>query len=144
MREVTMLDPVAQFLDAIRGAGLSPPPCIIPDGRLHRFATNGDARDDSGWFVFHSDGIPAGAFGDWRSDVSETWRADPGRRLSRQEEAAHRARVEAMRRERDDEDARIKASAPEKADNTWNDAARSRRRNPYGVKKSTKRHGFAG
>jgi hypothetical protein len=77
-----MTDPVAQFLGAIRGAGLSMPPRIIPDGRLHRFASNGYARDDSGWYVFHADGVPAGGFGCLRSGLSETWRADIGRRLS--------------------------------------------------------------
>ena len=84
MREAT-----EQFRKAIHSAGLHPPEVIEPDGKLHRFASNGKRSDDAGWYVFHDDGIPAGAFGDWRGGLSETWRADIGRRLSPQEEAAH-------------------------------------------------------
>jgi phage/plasmid primase-like uncharacterized protein len=94
-----MREAIDQFRTAIYGAGLNPPEVIEPDGKLHRFASNGKPSDDAGWYVFHDDGIPAGAFGDWRGGLSETWRADIGRRLSPQEEAAHRARVEAMRKE---------------------------------------------
>ena len=100
---------IEQFRAAIHKAGLRAPAVIEPDGKLHRFASNGKRSDDAGWYVFHDDGIPAGAFGDWRDGLSETWRADIGRRLSPQEEAAHRARVEAMRREREVEEARLSA-----------------------------------
>jgi len=106
---------IEQFRAAIHKAGLRAPAVIEPDGKLHRFASNGKRSDDAGWYVFHDDGIPAGAFGDWRDGLSETWRADIGRRLSPQEEAAHRARVEAMRREREVEEAKRKVEAREKA-----------------------------
>ena len=107
--------------------GLHPPQVIEPDGKLHRFATNGKARDDAGWYVFYGDGIPAGAFGDWRSGLSETWRADIGRKLSPQEETAHRARVEAIRREREAEDVKRKAEARERAAAIWQAAGNSLR-----------------
>jgi putative DNA primase/helicase len=101
-----MIDPVDQFRAAIRAAGITPPKAIIPDGKLHRFASNGKPSDDAGWYIFHDDGIPAGAFGDWRGGLSETWRADVDRELTPREKAAHRARVKAMRREREAEDAK--------------------------------------
>jgi phage/plasmid primase-like uncharacterized protein len=106
-----MCEAIEQFRAAIHKAGLPLPKVIKPDGKLHRFAGNGKRSDNAGWYVFHDDGIPAGAFGDWRGGLSEIWRADIGRRLSAQEEAAHRARAEAMRREREAEDAkRIEAA----------------------------------
>jgi len=74
MREAT-----EQFRDAIRSAGLEPPEVIEPD-KLHRFSTNGTCSDDAGWYIFYGDGIPAGSFGDWRSGLSQTWRADIGRK----------------------------------------------------------------
>ena len=77
-----MHDAIEQFRAAIHDAGLHPPEVIEPDGKLHRFASNGRRSDDAGWYVFHDDGIPAGAFGDWRTGASEGWRADIGRRLS--------------------------------------------------------------
>jgi putative DNA primase/helicase len=77
-----MREAIEQFRAAIHSAGLNPPEVIEPNGKLHRFASNGKPSDDAGWYVFHDDGIPAGAFGDWRDGLSETWRADIGRRLS--------------------------------------------------------------
>ena len=95
-----MRDAIDQFRAAIQSAGLIPPDMIDPDGKLHRFASNGTRGDDAGWYTLHADGIPAGSFGDWRSGQSHTWRADIGRTITPAEVAAHRAKVEAMRRER--------------------------------------------
>ena len=55
-----------QFRVAIQGAGLHPPAAIEADGKLHRFASNGNRGDAVGWYVFHGGNIPACAFGDWR------------------------------------------------------------------------------
>lgn len=79
---MAMREAIAQFRAAIHSTGLHAPEVIKPDGKLHRFASNGNRSDDAGWYVFHDDGIPAGAFGDWRGGLSETWRADIERRLS--------------------------------------------------------------
>jgi putative DNA primase/helicase len=133
---------VEQFRDAIQSAGLPPPHIVIPGGKLHRFATNGKPKDDSGWYVFHEDGIPAGAFGDWRTGASETWHANIGRELTPQEAAAHRARVEGMQRERDAEDARIKGEARTKAAAIWNGAAVAPGDHPYLVQKRVGAHGL--
>jgi putative DNA primase/helicase len=40
---------IEQFCPAIHNAGLSQPEVIEPDGKLHRFATNGHPKDDAGW-----------------------------------------------------------------------------------------------
>ncbi|MEB2352017.1 MAG: hypothetical protein OZ924_11445, partial [Burkholderiaceae bacterium] len=58
---------IEQFRAAIRAAGLTPPDVIEADGKLRRFGTNGKRSDDAGWYIAHDDGIPAGAFGDWRT-----------------------------------------------------------------------------
>lgn len=108
-----------QFRDAIRAAGLAPPDEIEADGKLRRFAPNGKRNDDAGWYVLHDDGIPAGSFGDWRSGLSQTWRADIGRPLTPAEETAHRARIEAQRREREAEEARRHAEAAKQATAIW-------------------------
>ncbi|MFM9883758.1 MAG: toprim domain-containing protein, partial [Burkholderiales bacterium] len=137
-----MNEAVEQFRDAIRSAGLEPPEVIESDGALHRFASNGKRRDDAGWYVLHPDGIPAGSFGDWRTGHSETWRADIGRGLTPQEEAAYRSRVEAMRREREAEDAKVKAEARKRAAAIWQAATAAPENHPYLVKKRTKPHGL--
>jgi phage/plasmid primase-like uncharacterized protein len=137
-----MSDPITQFIGAIAAAGLTAPRIILSDGKLHRFASNGDARDTAGWYVFHLDGIPAGAFGDLRNDLSSTWRADVDRKLSPQEIADCKARVESMRRMREAEDAKVKAEAREKAAKIWDAASPAPHDHPYLVKKSIEPHGL--
>jgi len=71
---------IGQFRSAIEVAGLSAPATIVADGKLHRFATSARSGDDAGWYVLHAGPVPAGAFGDWRTGLSLTWRAGmPGR-----------------------------------------------------------------
>lgn len=124
-----------QFREAIQSAGLHPPDTIEPDGKLHRFASNGKRGDDAGWYALHGDGIPAGSFGDWRTGITTTWRADIGRKLSPAEEAAHRAKVEAMRREREAEEARQQQEAAAKAAAIWKAARPAPADHPYLVAK---------
>ena len=113
-------DPIAQFRAAIERAGLPVPPEVRADGALHRFGTNGKASDDSGWYVLHADGaVPAGAFGDWRSGVSQTWQADLGRNLTAEERRAHRERVEVLSRMRELEGQRRHVAAAERARTIW-------------------------
>lgn len=76
-------DDLAQFRAAIEAAGFTPPAAIVADGKLHRFATSARSGDDAGWYVLHADRTPAGAFGDWRSGLSLTWRAGSQRRENR-------------------------------------------------------------
>jgi len=110
---------IDEFRDAMRSAGLEPPEVIKADGKLRRFASNGKRGDGAGWYVLHGDGIPAGSFGDWRTGISETWRANIGRSLTPTEEAAHRAKVEGMRREREPAETRCKAEAATNAGAIW-------------------------
>jgi len=136
-----MRDEVSQFADAIRAAGLSPPDVIEADGELHRFASNGKRDDDAGYYVLHLDGVPAGHFGCWRSGVSQTWRADIGRKLSAVEELAHRERVEAMRRAREAEQERRQGEARAEAKRRWAAARAADPGHGYLVRKAIKPHG---
>jgi putative DNA primase/helicase len=100
-----MSAPIEQFRDAIQSAGLIPPDVIEADGKLRRFPSNGKQGDDAGWYVLHDGGIPAGTFGDWRNGLSQSWRADIGRKLTAGEIAAHKANMEAIRRQREEDQA---------------------------------------
>jgi phage/plasmid primase-like uncharacterized protein len=130
-----------EFRDLIRSAGLQPPDVIEADGKLRRFASNGKRGDDAGWYVLHGDGIPAGSFGDWRTGISQSWRANIGRSLTPAEESAHHARVDAMRREREAEELRRKAEAAITAAAIWNAAQPARDDHPYLTHKGVKAHG---
>jgi len=127
---LTATDIIGQFRAAMQGAGIDPPDEIIPNGRLHRFSTNGKHSDDAGWYVLHSDGIPAGAFGDWRSGIDETWRADLGRRLTQAEEAEARRRIEKAKAEAEAERRKRAERAAELAAAIWK-AAKPVTEHPY-------------
>jgi putative DNA primase/helicase len=122
-------------------AGVSPPDEILDDGKLHRFGTNGRAGDDSGWYILHGDGIPAGAFGDFRAGVSETFCADIGRELTEEERRAQRERVDAIRRQRAAEEARRHAEAAKRAERLWRAAVKAQA-HPYLSRKGVKAHGL--
>jgi len=136
MHDVTM-----SFLGAIRGAGLHTPETIIPDGVLHRFSSTGKRGDDSGWYVFHADGIPAGCFGDWRTGLTQSWRADIGRTLTADEESAHRAKIEAMRKTRKADEIRRHAAAAKQSEEIWQSAEPATDDYPYLTNKGIKAHG---
>jgi putative DNA primase/helicase len=124
------MDLCEQFRQAIESAGLIPPREVIADGALHRFSSNGKRGDDAGWYLLHDDGRPAGSFGDWRSGVSETWTAR-GVELTQEERAAHRARVEAARREREANEAKRRAEAAAKAAQLWKASTPAKQDHPY-------------
>lgn len=138
---MTTTNSTAEFCDAIRAAGLMEPDCIEADGKLHRFSSNGKRGDDAGWYVLHNGGIPAGAFGDWRIGFSQTWRADIGRTLNPAEELAHRNKVQAMRREREAEEARRKAEAQARAVAIWKAAIPAPDGHAYLTRKGIKANG---
>lgn len=131
-----------QFIDAIRASGITPPTSIKPDGDIHRFSTSGKKRDDSGWYLFHDDGIPAGAFGDWRTGMTQTWRADIGRKLTAAEESEHRKRVEAMQAKREQEREQRRIEAAKTAERMLREAGdvnghpyiKAKGITPYGIK----------
>lgn len=128
-----------KFNDAIRAAGLTPPSEIVSDGRIHRFGPK-----KAYWYKAHADGVPAGAFGDWRTGTSETWHANIGRELTDAERKQYHDRMDAIRRERKAEEASRYAKAAEKAAETWEPLApavdhpylQAKGINPYGVRQS--------
>lgn len=122
--------------------GIRPPPNIVADGKLHRFATNGKASDLAGFYVLHADEIPTGHFGCWRSGLSQDWRANIERELSAEERRAHRIRVAQMRAEREAAQERERAEARNKAAEIWRDAEPLRNGHPYLTRKGVKQRGF--
>lgn len=135
------INPIEQFRQAIQSAGLTPPDVIEADGKLRRFASNGKRGDDAGWYVLYGDGIPAGIFGDWRTGISQTWRADIGRKLTSEEAAANRERARAMRQVREAEEAKGHAEVATRAECIWNAAQPANASHPYLTRKSIQPHG---
>lgn len=121
-QSITSCDAVCAFSVAIAtdtGAILDP----IPDGDIHRFdCPEGKRGNQACWYVLHLDHRPAGAYGNWRTGISYTWRADSGLRHSRRKCAQIATAIEAAksRRERERSDAHAKAA--NYAQRLWDDA----------------------
>jgi phage/plasmid primase-like uncharacterized protein len=73
------------FRLAIINTGLTPPEEIIDNGQIQRFSTNGKRGNKDGWYVLHSDGIPNGLFGCWRTNIEKSWQANIDRPYSPEE-----------------------------------------------------------
>ena len=125
-----MSDPIEQFRAAIAAAGLTPPDDIYCDGKLHRFSTSGKPRDDSGWYVLHLDGIPAGAFGCWRTGVKKHWCSKSPENMNPVERNAHHERVAAMRQQRESAEAERHQQVAITAASRWH-AATPAKENQY-------------
>lgn len=108
-----------QFTNAIQETGITPPNSIIADGKIHRFSSNGKSNDESGWYVFHSDGIAAGSFGDWRTGETKTWCAESAHQLTPSELASHKAQLESIKAKREADELKTKAEAKVRANKIW-------------------------
>ena len=88
-------DPIEHFRLAIAAVGIEAPDSINANGAIHRFNTNGRRGDDSGWYMLHTDGIAAGAFGCWRTGLQSTWCAKSDNAMTATELDTHRQRIKA-------------------------------------------------
>src|SRR5262249_34999098 len=136
-----MLDSIEQFRSAILAAGITPPQTIRADGKIHRFSTNGRG-DDAGWYVLHTDGIAAGAFGCWRTGVDKKWGARSEATMTSEQRAEYAQFCESARRERDAEQQKTWDEAAEEAKRLWNAAAAAPDDFPYLERKGVKAHGI--
>jgi putative DNA primase/helicase len=136
------MDFLHQFREAIRSAGLTPPDVIEADGELHRFSSNGKRGDTAGWYVLHLDGVPAGAFGCWRSGVTQKWHADIGRELTDAEREEQRRRMESAKRQIEKVAREQHAAAAQQAASEWRSATPAPDSHPYLVRKGVKAHGL--
>jgi len=130
------MNPVHQFQAAMAGAGLEPPETIHADGVIHRFP----GASGSSWYLCHLDGVPAGAYGNWRSGLSETWCSKLNSEMSAGERQATWERVKAARLKRDAEQARTHAEAATRAASIWAGAVPAIAHD-YLTRKAIKGHG---
>lgn len=125
-----------QFAGALQDAGLTPKE-IVADGKLHRFDTHKPGKK-SGWYVLHGDGLAAGAYGDWATDLQETWCAKVERQFSDEERRAHRERIKAARLAAAEEQAREHEAAAQTCAGIWEGAREALADNPYCIAKGVK------
>jgi putative DNA primase/helicase len=136
---------IQQFEAALARRGLKPRRALVADGRIHRCDAKGKHGRDDGSYLLHIDGaIPAGGFQNWQDgDGWENWRFDPGRDLTSSEQTELKQKVVAARRSCDDDMARNRAMAQEKAAWFWGNA-RPASGHPYLEHKQIAAHGVRG
>jgi putative DNA primase/helicase len=135
-----MFDALSDFRDAIRAVGLEPPDVMEP-GKLHRFPGNGKrSTNRAGWCLLFGDGL-GGCFGDWSSDLSETWQTKRDKPYSRAERTAFKRQVADAKAQAEAERKARQADAMAKAATIWNAAAPASDDHPYLVRKGIKANG---
>lgn len=134
---ISMSEVLAQFRAAAAARGLELPGQIETDGALHRCPlAQGAARRPDGAYLLHLDGIPAGGFQNFKDGMGwENWRADIGRQLTPEEEAAHRARVAEQQAAREAATKARRDKARRKANGIWNNAKPAPEDHPYLARK---------
>lgn len=137
-----MSEPTKYFRLAIAAAGLPAPDVIHDDGAIHRFSTNGRRCDDSGWYMLHTDGIAAGAFGCWREGLTQTWCAKSDNAMTDAERKAHRQRIKAMMAQREADLTAAQQQASQTAAAMWQDAAQAPVAHEYLTRKGIQPHGL--
>lgn len=137
------IDAVQNFNAALDSAGLATKDKIIPDGKLHRFTVKGDkAGTKNGWYVLYGDGLPAGAFGCWKRQISESWCSKTDRQMTVVERSKFKRRMLEARAAREAEETERRKAARDKALYIWKASAPAPKDHSYLVKKSVKNHGL--
>ena len=135
-----MNDAASLFRDAVRAVGLTPPNVIEP-GQLHRFPGVGKGRSNTaGWRRLFEDGL-GGCFGDWSSDLSETWQAKRNKPYTRAERAVFVSQVEAAKQQVEVERNLRQSDAAKRAAAIWHAAALAPGNHPYLKRKLIQPHG---
>ena len=105
--------------------GLVPPDRLEGDGKIHRIDSEGKKGKKDGFYVFHTDGVPAGAYGDWHVGSKgnfEPWCAVDVRDLSPLEYDHLKAVQAADKRDRLATEEAMKAEARDRARRIWEDS----------------------
>ena len=98
--------PDIAFVRVLREAGLQVE-AVIVDGKIHRVSGEDERHKKSGWYVYYQDGVPSGAYGDWRSGMVSSWCSKASDSLSNAERIAYEAQLEKAKRERLEEEERL-------------------------------------
>lgn len=134
---------IYDFKTALERAGLGTKDAITPDGRLHRFHVHGDkVGSKNGWYVLYGDGLPAGAFGSWKTGQSYKWCAKAENYLTATERQEFERRMDEARQAREIEEEVRRTEAREKAASIWGAAMLAPHDHSYLARKRVTNHGL--
>ena len=135
-----MIMDASAILQAITDAGITPPPEIIVDGEIHRFSSNGNKSDLSGWYKAFPDG--GCVFGDWhRQDEKFTVNPSGFNSWTDADRKAYREKIQKAQAEAKAEQEKKYAEAAARAKKIGNEAKPAPADHPYLIKKKIKPNG---
>lgn len=116
---------------------------LVADGRIHRVHVRGDRLGTkNGWYVLYGDGLPAGAFGCWKRQISHTWCTKAEREMTSIESDEFKRRVDKARRAREDEERKWRAVARDRAMLIWKSSLPAPDDHPYLIRKAVQNQGL--
>ena len=128
----TYSDAVAAFRTALEATLGAAPDHIEADGQIHRFKTERDKRGQrSGWYVLYLDRVPAGAFGDWKTGLTESWSKVDRNRLTASQQAEIQRHLREQRAESVRQRQELQGAAAEKVRKLWEWAKPADPMHPY-------------
>ena len=93
---------IASFRNALEAVNGPLPGEVVADGEIHRYRTDKDKRGSlNGWYVLYLDGIPSGAFGNWKTGHQETWCAVDREQMTHEERATMVRHAENVRQQQE-------------------------------------------
>lgn len=129
-----------QFIDFIReNLGYAPNPGNIVPGKIIRFATSDQKRDDAGWCKLFED-AEGGVFGCWRQGIMKTWQACTSR--TQEEQREFLSRVKQAKEEAAVIEEEIRRECRKKSAELWEKGRDVETRHPYLAAKKIKPHGI--
>ncbi|MGE4471064.1 MAG: AAA family ATPase [Desulfovibrio sp.] len=125
---------VSKFQDAIEGAGLGRP-AIEADGEIHRFDNpKSKSGNKNCWYIFFSDGVPAGHFGAWDENWSEPWSSKLKFEMTPEEWRRSQEQVAYAKEKKAKERALEADKAAQRANDLWTSSAETSE-HPYLARK---------
>jgi len=132
----------AQFGAALASFGLNPPE-IVADGTRRRFDADDDKKGKkSAWYVLHADGVPAGAFGNWKTGLSEKWCGKSDQAMTPVERADYLAKIAKARQDAEFTRLQLEQEAAAECARIFASALDATDDNPYCVRKGIKPYGL--
>jgi putative DNA primase/helicase len=129
------LDSTEAFRSALADAGLLPGE-VVADGVIRRCGTISKPQSRNGWYFLHAD-PPAGAYGNWATDLSETW-SRKNETLSEDDRRRLRKDIERQKAERAAKMKADQAAAAEQARKYLAGLQPATAKNPYLTRKGVK------
>lgn len=135
---LTPSEAILAIAKSISGAGFTPPPdrTMVP-GKVIRFPTGKNSRDDAGWLIIFDDWQGA-MFGDFRTNQRIVWHARRPDRMTTAQKAVNKRRLRDAISQRDRELAASYETGAREAAAILNISAPVNSRQPYICRKKTR------